>query len=153
MDASFDESVSMVEMTPEECWELLSGLHVGHIAFTAGNLPKLHPVNFWVRDRTIVFRTAWAISLQLKHRAPVVFGVTDAEPTRMVGSSVVIEGRLDEITDRVELDALNELGLASWAPGRRDHWMRIVPTAVSGRTIKRVRRADDGTQLPYMSPD
>jgi nitroimidazol reductase NimA-like FMN-containing flavoprotein (pyridoxamine 5'-phosphate oxidase superfamily) len=151
MEASF-ERVTMLEMTPEECWELLAAVHVGHVAVVAGNHPKLYPVNFWVRDHTIVFRTAWASSLQLKHRAPVVFEIDETEPSRMVGSSVVIEGRLDEITDQVEVDALNELGLTSWAPGKRDHWMRIVPNTVSGRTIQRVRRTNDGTQLPYMSP-
>jgi nitroimidazol reductase NimA-like FMN-containing flavoprotein (pyridoxamine 5'-phosphate oxidase superfamily) len=153
MEASFEERVTVCEMTPEECVELVTGYHLGHIVFVGGNRPKPYPVNFWVRDRTIVFRTVRASSLQLHHRAPVIFEVDDSELSRMVGSSVVIEGQVEEITDRVEVDALNQLGLTSWAPWRRDHWMRIVPASVRGRTIRRVRRTIDGPQLPYMSLD
>ena len=91
------------------------------MAFTAGQLPKIFPVNHWVDRHTIVFRTAWASSLQLKAGAPVAFEADDTDEMRKIGWSVLVEGRLSAVTDPVEADALDARHSESWAPGIRDY--------------------------------
>ena len=47
-------------------------------------------------------------------------------------------GRLEEVTrfDAATLDRLRSLALYPWADGRRDHWLRLVPSRLTGRRIR-----------------
>jgi len=128
---------AMHELSEDGCWRLVGAAAVGRVAFTAGQLPKIFPVNHWVDRHTIVFRTAWASSLQLKAGAPVAFEADDTDEMRKIGWSVLVEGRLSAVTDPVEADALDARHSESWAPGIRDIWMRIEPTSITGRAITR----------------
>ena len=49
--------------------------------------------------------------------------------------------------------AVAGLDLHPWAPGPKDHWIRIEPSSVTGRAISRRRSEDDGRLLPYMPAD
>jgi nitroimidazol reductase NimA-like FMN-containing flavoprotein (pyridoxamine 5'-phosphate oxidase superfamily) len=137
--------VKMHELSERACWRLVGATPVGRVAFTAGRLPKIFPVNHWVDQHTIVFRTAWASSLQLKSGAAVAFEADDSDETRKIGWSVLVEGQLMAVTDPVQAEALEELHHESWAPGIRDYWMRIVPTAITGRAITRHQGDSEGT--------
>jgi nitroimidazol reductase NimA-like FMN-containing flavoprotein (pyridoxamine 5'-phosphate oxidase superfamily) len=136
---------TMHELSESACWRLVGAAAVGRVAFTAGRLPKIFPVNHWVDRQTIVFRTAWASSLQLKAGAAVAFEVDDSDEMRKIGWSVLLEGQLTAVTDPVEAEALEDLHHESWAPGIRDYWMRIVPTSITGRAITRHHGAGEGT--------
>jgi hypothetical protein len=39
------------------------------------------------------------------------------------------------VTDSEEIRTLELIGLATWAPGKRDHFIRISPVLVNGRRI------------------
>jgi hypothetical protein len=41
-----------------------------------------------------------------------------------------------EVTDAGDIARLDKLGLESWAPGSRDHFIRIVPGMVTGRPLR-----------------
>src|SRR5262245_742748 len=101
--------VRMHELSERACWRLVDAAQVGRVAFTTGRLPKIFPVNHWVDQHTVVFRTAWASSLQLKAGAPVAFEADDSDDMRKIGWSVLIEGQLSAVTDPAEAASLDEL--------------------------------------------
>jgi hypothetical protein len=48
------------------------------------------------------------------------------------------------VTDREEIARLEQSGLMPWAPGNRDHFIRVSPAIVNGRRIR-------AGQLPHGS--
>ena len=64
-----------------------------------------------------------------------VLDVDDIDTATQQGWSVLVPGRLEEITpyDDIEVRHLRALPLSPWASGERSHWMRLVATRVSGR--------------------
>ena len=51
------------------------------------------------------------------------------------GWSVTVVGRAEEVTDTGEVAKLHKLDLHPWAPGEREHFIRIRPEIVTGRRI------------------
>ena len=49
--------------------------------------------------------------------------------------SVIVRGEITEVTDPAELDRLRALPLRAPAPGARDHFVRILPAALTGHQI------------------
>ena len=65
-------------------------------------------------------------------------GPVDAGPGRVAahsGWSVTIVGYSRAVTDAQEIRRLEQTGLDPWAPGERDHFIRISPEIVNGRRI------------------
>jgi hypothetical protein len=46
-----------------------------------------------------------------------------------------VRGEITEVTDPAELARLRGLPLRPWAPGARDHYVRILPAVLTGRRI------------------
>ena len=61
----------------------------------------------------------------------------DVDSSVETGWSVLVHGACAEIIDPKALEHVGSLGLRQWAPGSRGHWLRIVPSSVSGRAISR----------------
>ncbi|MDE3086994.1 MAG: pyridoxamine 5'-phosphate oxidase family protein [Acidobacteriota bacterium] len=125
---------------------LLAGVRVGRVAVSIGAVPAVFPVNFGVVDGTIVFRTGTGTKLDAATRnAVVAFEVDDLDPLYHEGWSVLVVGVADELTDRALLQRAEALPLSPWAPGRRDHFVRLQPEFVSGRRIFQGAPAANGT--------
>ena len=93
-------------------------------------------VNHVVDHRTIAFRTAPGTKLSgLERMVTTCFEADAIDVDRHAGWSVVVKGRVHEVTDPEELRHLGELPLALWTTGAKDHWVRIRPTEVTGRRI------------------
>lgn len=67
--------------------------------------------------------------------AEIAFEADQMDPAFRDGWSVVIQGRVEEITDPDELRHVRALPLRPWTPGAKDHYLRIEPGAVTGRQI------------------
>lgn len=133
-----DETVWVDELDEEVCWTLLSSRPVGRIAFVSDGDLMVLPVNHAVNDRTVVFRTGETELLErLAHGASVAFQADDADTADETGWSVLLRGECSEITNSGELERAKALGLRHWAPGRRQHWLRVTPWSVTGRAITR----------------
>jgi nitroimidazol reductase NimA-like FMN-containing flavoprotein (pyridoxamine 5'-phosphate oxidase superfamily) len=96
------------------------------------------PVNYTMDGEHVVFRTAPGSKLSAVGRAPVCFEIDAFDRGAHTGWSVVVHGRLEEVTDHhpAELGRLRATGLSPWLPVGRDHWLRIVPERISGRRIR-----------------
>lgn len=131
----FDRS-GLEVLDREECLRLLERVPVGRIVLTMGALPAILPVNFALDDGAIVVRTGAGTKLAAAARnAVVAFEIDDIDPLGETGWSVTAIGRAVEVIDPQQLERARRLPLRPWAPGSRDHYIRIVPEIVSGRRI------------------
>jgi nitroimidazol reductase NimA-like FMN-containing flavoprotein (pyridoxamine 5'-phosphate oxidase superfamily) len=124
------------ELGVDECWRLLATQQVGRLAVIVGHYPLVFPVNYGLDEATIVFRTAPGTKLHALERSNVTFEVDVVAPG---GWSVMVRGtaRVIMAERNVELSARTKAaGALPWAPGARDHIVRIVPDQVTGRRIR-----------------
>jgi nitroimidazol reductase NimA-like FMN-containing flavoprotein (pyridoxamine 5'-phosphate oxidase superfamily) len=129
---------SLDELTPAECWELLATQPVGRVAVIVGHYPLVFPVNYAVDDRSIVYRTGAGTKLHSIHRSNVTFEVDEIDTVHRTGWSVMVKGVAQELSAKRDRRLISraELGGATpWAPGDRDHLIRIVADQVTGRRI------------------
>jgi nitroimidazol reductase NimA-like FMN-containing flavoprotein (pyridoxamine 5'-phosphate oxidase superfamily) len=124
-------------LSEEECASLLRGARLGRLAFAVEGHPTIFPVNYIYDGTSVVVRTASGLKLQEAPMRPAAFEIDDAGADGSWGWSVVVHGpcfdassSIDEVSER-----LRELPLRPWAPGAREHWLRIVPRQVTGRAF------------------
>lgn len=125
-------------MTTAECRELLDRHHFGRLAFidSVGVLPSIIPVNYLFDDDTVVFRTDAGSKLAAAlRRAPVAFEVDGVDENHRIGWSVVVRGHAEEVTNQAKLVQLRQTPLVAWAPGAKEHYVRLNASQVSGRRI------------------
>ena len=128
------------ELSRAECLRLLATASIGRISYTRQALPAVEPVNFGLQDGAIVIRTDAGGKLAAATRLAVVaFEADDLDPVLRSGWSVTVIGRCEEVTDAGDVAGLDRLGLESWAPGTRNHFIRIVPAIVTGRRLRGLR--------------
>ena len=129
----------MLELAREECLELLASHTFGRVAVASGGeAPVIRPVNYVFdhRSQAVAFRTARGSKFHaLIHSATSAFEIDEVDPVSRTGWSVIIRGVTEEVVNPLEVRHLEELGLDSWPPGERSHWVRIRAGVVSGRRI------------------
>ena len=124
------------ELTKAECFELLAGQQLGRVAVVDDCGPVVFPVNFVLDRHTVVFRTEPGTKLDAAgRRGRVCFEADGADAAARTGWSVIVRGEITEVTDGAELARLRELPLRVWAPGAREHYVRILPAVLTGRRI------------------
>jgi len=137
MASTQPDSPLLEELSRAECLRLLATATIGRISYTRQALPAVEPVNFALHDGAIVIRTDSGGKLAAATRhAVVAFQADNLDPVRRSGWSVTVVGRCEEVTDTGDLDGLNTLDLQSWAPGSRNHFIRIEPAIVTGRRLR-----------------
>ena len=65
----------------------------------------------------------------------VAFETDNVDPAGQAGWSVTAIGQSQEVTDADEISRLEQIGLRSWAPGEREHFIRISPVILNGRQL------------------
>ena len=149
-----EQLVWVDDLEPEICWRLVARRPAGRIGFVTEGEPVVLPVNHAVDGHSIVIRTGETAMLEaLGGGATAAFEVDETDAFSETGWSVLIRGFASEIIDPAERTDAERLPLRPWAPGRRDRWIRIVPSSVTGRAISRKRSTPDGPLLPYMPAD
>jgi uncharacterized protein len=124
---------ALEHMPVRECLRLMASVPVGRIIYTRNALPAAELVNFEVDCGDIVIRTACSGKLDTAIANTVVaFETDDAGDASHTGWSVTVVGRSQEITDAGEIARLHGTGIQAWAPGERDHFIRITPGIVTG---------------------
>lgn len=137
MKRTIDARTGLEILDHDACLELLAGDEVGRLALIDGNVPVVFPVNYVLDGEAVVFRTAPGTKLDLAPRHAVAFEIDAFDRAERTGWSVVVTGRLEEVTefDDRTLARVRALPVEPWAGGERAHWLRLVPTRVSGRRI------------------
>lgn len=122
----------------EVCLDLLRADEIGRLAVIDGGRPIIFPVNYVVDGEHIVFRTAPGTKLDEGPRSPACFEIDEFDRTHHAGWSVVVKGRLEEVTpyNGALFARASELPVHPWAEGSKEHLMRLVPASITGRRIR-----------------
>ena len=129
------EASSAVEvLDANACWDLLRGVSVGHLAVLVDGHPEIFPVNYKVDHGSVVFRTGEGTKLHAAARPTAVALEADGtDQDKRTAWSVHVKGHAEVLEPSPELMAGVGLTLFPWQAGHKDHFVRIVPTTVSGR--------------------
>lgn len=129
-------------LNEHECWELLRSAATGRLAVIRDDAPDVFPLNYVVDHGTVVFRTGSGAKIAAMTESPrVAFEVDGFGADTGEAWSVVIKGLAERISDLYEgLEALT-LPLAPWQDGVKRHFVRVVPTEVTGRRFSVVDAA------------
>ena len=132
----YSDGSALQHLSRDECLTLMASVPVGRIVYTRRALPAVELVNFAFDHGDIVIRTDRSGKLAAATRGAVVaFEVDQVDPVGQAGWSVTAIGPSTEVTDPGELARLRTIGLKSWAPGERDHFIRISPVMLNGRRL------------------
>ena len=134
---SIDARTGLEWIDRDECLALLASDVVGRLAVVSGGAADIFPVNYILDDETIVFRTDPGTKLDAAGRAHASFEIDNIDREHRTGWSVVISGRLEEVTryDSRTLVRLRDLPVHPWAGGEKAHYMRLIPSRVTGRRV------------------
>lgn len=131
----------VVALTDEQSWELLRGQELGRLVTRVGKVLDIFPVNYVVDEGTVLFRTAQGSKLfELTVNDEVLFEVDDHTDTD--AWSVIVRGRAHPLDTSAEVERADTLGLRPWIPTLKYHYVRIVPTSLSGRAFQRSEEPD-----------
>jgi nitroimidazol reductase NimA-like FMN-containing flavoprotein (pyridoxamine 5'-phosphate oxidase superfamily) len=118
------------------CLDLLAADQIGRLGVVEGGHPLILPVNYGLDGESVIFRTAAGTKLDAAQRGPACFEIDGFDPSTRSGWSVVVRGRLEEVTtlhgpvfERIR--TLSE----PWVNGDRAHVLRLVPSVISGRRV------------------
>jgi len=127
---------TLENLSREECLRLVGQVPVGRIVYTRQALPAVELVNFTMSNGDIIIRTDASGKLAAATRGAVVaFEADSVNGAAHAGWSVTVVGYSEAVTDAEEVRQLERVGLVPWAPGKRDHFIRISPTIVNGRRL------------------
>jgi nitroimidazol reductase NimA-like FMN-containing flavoprotein (pyridoxamine 5'-phosphate oxidase superfamily) len=133
-----DRRTGLEVLDRDTCLELLAGDEVGRLAIAGRGAPILMPVNYALDGETVVFRTDPGTKLERAGRfGRAAFEIDRFDREARSGWSVVVTGRLEEVTDydAATLERLTRLPLRPWARGEKQHWVRLVPSKITGRRV------------------
>ena len=134
------EGASLDALSHDECFRLLGTHDVGRLGVYAEHYPLIIPVNYALDDRVLVLRTSPGTKLSALDHANVTFEVDEIDRTARTGWSVLVRGLAEEVTEahaRDLVDRSKRAGVSPWAPGAREHLVRVIPHLVTGRRIHR----------------
>ena len=121
----------------DECLRLLATDHIGRLAVVVGRSPNIFPVNYFLDGDVVVFRSDSGTKVDYGLRGPVAFEIDAFDRSTRTGWSVVVSGRLEEPPpfDTPAQERIRTLPVQPWASGDKPHWLRIVPSRITGRRL------------------
>ncbi|TNM39685.1 pyridoxamine 5'-phosphate oxidase family protein [Nocardioides albidus] len=119
----------LVELSDDECWDLIRSRPVGRVAWSGAQGVSVIPVNFTVDGDTVLLRTT-PYSLMARDCADreVAFEVDEIDGERHEGWSVLVRGRCEREERPSE-------GPHPWATGSRVLGLRIAVRSLTGRRV------------------
>jgi nitroimidazol reductase NimA-like FMN-containing flavoprotein (pyridoxamine 5'-phosphate oxidase superfamily) len=134
----------VVELTAEECWDLLDGDEFGRLAYRLVDEVHLVPINYATDARTLLFRTGSGNKLLAAAlHSDVAFEIDWHDD--VAAWSVVARGRLRRLGED-EAHRVESLALHPWVPTQKYDVIELNPDVVTGRRF-RLRRAEPDHQL------
>jgi len=132
------------QLSRGDCLRLMASVPVGRMVYTRRALPAVDLVNFVMDDGDVVIRTDSGGKLAAAaHNAVVAFEADSIDIPGHAGWSVTVVGYAEPVTGAAQVRRLQETASAPWAPGRRDHFIRITPTLVDGTRLRSRQETGD----------
>jgi hypothetical protein len=124
----------LVQLSREECLELLASKKVGRVAYCAPEGPEVLPLNYVLEGDTLLFRTSPHTALGQRLRLDVAaFQVDEVDDYTESGWSVLVRG----MVAAVEYDDLpaSDQRPEPWVAGNRGLHLRLTPRTITGRRL------------------
>jgi nitroimidazol reductase NimA-like FMN-containing flavoprotein (pyridoxamine 5'-phosphate oxidase superfamily) len=133
----YSDGSALEQLSRDECLRLMESVSVGRVVYTRRALPAVELVNFALDHGDIIIRTDSGGKLAVATQHSVVaFEADRLDADQRAGWSVTAIGQSREVTDPAEIGRLQKIGLTSWAPGVREHFIRISPEILNGRRLR-----------------
>lgn len=126
-----------VELTVDECVDLLNGGVFGRVALSTPVGPRIVPVNYAMYGDDIVFRTTPYSELgTYGWNVDAAFEIDEVDYDEQRGWSVVAVGRLTIVDDPDELaDIRRNWDPRPWAQGARRLYLKLAWRSLTGRRL------------------
>jgi nitroimidazol reductase NimA-like FMN-containing flavoprotein (pyridoxamine 5'-phosphate oxidase superfamily) len=131
-------------MDEAECLRLISAGGVGRIGYTGRFGPTVVPVNYALHEETIVFRTGQHSPMRedlrtgIEHaESKVAFEIDEISPAAREGWSILVQGGAHPVDSETERASVTQSGVEPWAGGEKELFIRVIPTRITGRRIRR----------------
>ncbi|MCV7231157.1 pyridoxamine 5'-phosphate oxidase family protein [Mycobacterium branderi] len=122
-------------LSVSESWDLLGSVALGRLVTSVEGQTEIFPVNFVVQRRTILFRTAEGTKLvSTAINNNVLFEADDHNAAE--GWSVIVKGTARTLHTDEELKDAQRAQLLPWTATLKQHYVRILPTSVTGRRFR-----------------
>jgi nitroimidazol reductase NimA-like FMN-containing flavoprotein (pyridoxamine 5'-phosphate oxidase superfamily) len=131
--SSYEDPVTTLD--EEESWNLLASRTLGRLVTAVAGQPEIFPVNFVVQHRTVLIRTAEGTKLLMAAIGGRVAFEADDHGLEE-GWSVIVKGRASVLSTSAEVAEADRAQLLSWTPILKLHYVRILPTEISGRGFR-----------------
>ena len=129
-------ALRMERFSEAEALVLAATVPFGRIIYSRYAVPTVFIVNFKLDGRDVVFRTRkGSMSGAGEAETLVAFEVDRIDEAAREGWYVTFAGRAKLITDPAERARLAGLGVDPWAPGERNHYIKIETETVVGHRI------------------
>lgn len=123
-------------LSPHECELLLGRHHLGRLGLTTASLPVILPISFAMSGAAPMFWTGDGLKLHAARNGHVACLEIDGhDPLEHSGWSVLVIGRLAEITGARQKARYGHLPIPVWRSTDDPHLIRLEPTLVSGRRL------------------
>jgi nitroimidazol reductase NimA-like FMN-containing flavoprotein (pyridoxamine 5'-phosphate oxidase superfamily) len=124
-----------LELTGDECWQLLGSVSLGRVVFTRHAMPAIRPVNHLVDDQTIIIRSHLGSAITghaaAGDGAVVCYEADEIDPVRHTGWSVIATGMARLVQDPAVIARYEQL-LEPWAAGQMDYVIAVKPQMITG---------------------
>jgi len=124
----------VVELSLDECWELLEGEEFGRLAYRLVDEVHIVPINYVVDGQTILFRTASGNKLLAAALHSDVALEVDWHDD-LAAWSVVARGHLRQLEEDEE-HRVEDLPLHPWVPTLKYDVVELSPEVVTGRYFR-----------------
>jgi nitroimidazol reductase NimA-like FMN-containing flavoprotein (pyridoxamine 5'-phosphate oxidase superfamily) len=144
-DMTAENAEPVVEFLDEaECQGLIAAGGVGRIGYTGRFGPTILPVNYVLHEGTILFRTGQHSPLGedlrtgIEHaESKVAFEIDETSAATREGWSVLVQGSAHLVDSEAERASIVQSGVEPWAGGEKELFIRVIPSRITGRRIRK----------------
>jgi nitroimidazol reductase NimA-like FMN-containing flavoprotein (pyridoxamine 5'-phosphate oxidase superfamily) len=130
-----------------ECLRLISPGGIGRLAYSRPEGPAVLPVSYKLYEGTILFRTGQDSPVGEDLRTgiagaeyKVAFEIDRLDAAAPEGWFVFIHGAAHHVDSDAERASVVQAAVELWPTGERDHFVRIIPTFITGWRIGEAAR-------------
>ena len=123
-------------LTDLECWALATTRSSGRLGFFRDGLLDIFPVNYFVLDNHVYFRTSADGIIATSYLEHAAFQIDHVDKEAYSGWTILLNGPAVRVEDPSLLTTLWGKAIDEpWAPGQRDLFFDLAPTLVRGRRV------------------
>jgi uncharacterized protein len=126
-----------IDMTFDVCERLLRAANVGRVAICTPDGPHVVPVNYWVHEQAVMFRTSpYSLLGTYARNSLLAFEIDHLGEVPNESWSVIAHGRCHSIDDHDQIAMLEATSPPRpWAAGTRNLVLAIPWSEISGRRL------------------